>query len=555
VHGKKTVRKQLKSHVHQGKKISGVWELTVGPDRTQCIEVYTVGESCVDRVAHLADSENNSAEACNSAHEHAVKRVRMNSSQDKDGQLKVTVSLSKTYGDDDECDDALIDMIFRRKPQRGRDLDEDDDATAGGSSSGMHDSPQAKKQRVGPTPVKIKVEKPAAATGTPTKGAKSWTKSTLSKALDESEQVTLKCRQFLTSFEDDRLIVGVTAKSYEQMVGALDKRLTTELVSLYTANYSDTGELLQGSPANDSRGMHLFSDLRSYQQKLQALKGLILTIQATSGYEATAAALRAQYQSVKTDNIAVSSVVLQMITARAVKQAVASSDFAVVVDLLHPKSKTNEHGLHTLLDVGDSTRLQKSLLVEVLFDFLKVEPEKSKDKTVCTKNVDTSALQLRSFLNNLPWSSLDEYLLDANFRDEIIKFQDLANAPSLTDSDAIAKAERSRDDLMNNKTGTFYRGITVFATGLALRLEADKFLEKVHADKAHTLVLQDIVKQAADSDNNCILNHHCPCPHSSPRPLCTKMVTTNSDGEVRRLFATPFRNEIAWREGGSHLAV
>ena len=293
-------------------------------------------------------------------------------------------------------------------------------------------------------------------------------------------------------------------------MSSVDKRLTAELIGLYTGNYSDNGVLLPGSPSDDSRGMVLFGDLRMYQQKLQAVRGLVVATQATTGYEATAAALYSQYNELKGSGEKVSSFILQMVIARAVKVAVEGSEYRVVVALLNPES-TCEHGLK-VLDAEDSKKLQKSLLTEIILNLLKIEPEKAKEKAAKEKGtrpcfeasskVASVIVQVRELFSELPWDALDAYILDANFREELVKLNALSSAASLTDPEAIDKAAKSREDLICNKNGTFYRGLTIFATGIALRLEADKHFEKAQADKAHAVVLEHLSKQAPNSINS-----------------------------------------------------
>ncbi len=77
--------------------------------------------------------------------------------------------------------------------------------------------------------------------------------------------------------------------------------------------------------------------------------------------------------------------------------------------------------------------------------------------------------------------------------DDLVKLKRLVNVKALVEPDAIAAAERARDDLVAGKTGVFHKVLTVFATGIAFRAIADKFFDQVRGDKAHAIVLEELI--------------------------------------------------------------
>lgn len=112
--GQKPERARMTSHLHQGRKLAGVLEKDEGPDKTKVYEVWSVGQTSIDRQAELAHSSTTSAEDMNAIHDSANKRVRMQASS-KDGIIKISHGLAsfKSPGDAD-ADDAIIDAVFRR---------------------------------------------------------------------------------------------------------------------------------------------------------------------------------------------------------------------------------------------------------------------------------------------------------------------------------------------------------------------------------------------------------------------------------------------------------
>ena len=112
--GQKPERARMTSHLHQGRKLAGGLEKDEGPDKTKVYEVWSVGQTSIDRQAELAHSSTTSAEDMNAIHDAANKRVRMQASS-KDGIMKIKHGLAsfKSPGDAD-ADDAIIDGVFRR---------------------------------------------------------------------------------------------------------------------------------------------------------------------------------------------------------------------------------------------------------------------------------------------------------------------------------------------------------------------------------------------------------------------------------------------------------
>lgn len=247
----------MSSYVHQGKKLGGVWNKTdKGPDGTKIIEVWSVGTDSIERIASLADNETATMEDMQTVHEQALKRVCPSTHTTKDGTYRVSgLRVGRTtVAEDEDCDDAVIDSVFNRRRKKGKTEDEDcetsttpsacqGEGTAGTASS----SNAAKRNKSTPPEEMVKVER--LKTGT------RWTKATVSKALDESDQVALKGTQHLTLFEDAGLIISITVKSHDAVIGVVNKRLLPDLVTMYTAKVTETGEVLSEVADPDSRGI------------------------------------------------------------------------------------------------------------------------------------------------------------------------------------------------------------------------------------------------------------------------------------------------------------
>ena len=116
VNKQKPTRSACSTHYHQGKKMRGVLISEPGPDKTKCIEIWSVGQSAVDRVAVLADTQGTQGTAEEdlvNIHAAAAKRVKATSSKGKDG-LRLATPRGFAAAGDDDADDLVIDSVFRR---------------------------------------------------------------------------------------------------------------------------------------------------------------------------------------------------------------------------------------------------------------------------------------------------------------------------------------------------------------------------------------------------------------------------------------------------------
>lgn len=92
------------------------------------------------------------------------------------------------------------------------------------------------------------------------------------------------------------------------------------------------------------------------------------------------------------------------------------------------------------------------------------------------------------------------FILDAVFKDDVERLSLLLRAPTLEDGEALAQAEVARGGLVANKQGIFYKAVTLYSTGMAARVEAEKVFERRHADKANHMILQELVAKVGTLD-------------------------------------------------------
>lgn len=291
VHGSKLARGQLSSINHCGKKVIGVLMKTPGPDPTKAYESWSVGQDIVERAADIATSDDAAPEEMDRRQEAALRRVR-GVVLDKGDYSKIQFSAGRqSFVGDDDGDDDLLDSVFNRKKGAKRKLDRElsggDDPgasveeRAGATSSGMSPAKRIRTKSaakphapVDRTPMKTA---PSAVSSSGAAGAcASATPRRLNtKILDESEQVALKTRQFISSFSMST-VVSITKKALDNIQSLVAKRLTPELVSAYTAKFQPS----EDRPEDDGRAKKLHSELGDADQKLVALSSLVASLQA-----------------------------------------------------------------------------------------------------------------------------------------------------------------------------------------------------------------------------------------------------------------------------------
>ena len=303
----------------------------------------------------------------------------------------------------------------------------------------------------------------------------------------------MKVKQFFTSLQDAKLIIGITLKAYENLVQLIDKRLTTDLVNMYATNFDDAGNMIPGEPPSESRSMRIFSELRSYQQRLQACGDFVVALLAQEGPASSAESLLREYTIVKSKGVEVVPFVRQMVISRGVAALAARGEFETIMGEVDHRKK-GEFGFNEL-GKEEAASLQRKVILETVWSFAKVEGEKN--NKACTK-VSEALEKLRTFVSSIPQR---EFILDAEIQTEVDKFRTVLFCHKLEDANKITDAEKLKESMLQNKSGAFHKCLTVYATGITARTQADKFFETIHSDKGHFYSLQEIIGQVGILQN------------------------------------------------------
>lgn len=313
-----------------------------------------------------------------------------------------------------------------------------------------------------------------------------------SKALDESEQVVLKARQFITSFSMPG-VASIGKKALDVIHSSVSKRLTPEMVAAYTAKFQPTDD----RPEDDGRAAKLHTDLGELDQKLMSLGALVVSLQATSGAEASAEQLRSAGEACRACGIIVSHHVDRVVLSRALCQAAQAKDFTKCVRLLDVADEKELLSIRGLTH-DDAAVIQRRVLVDQVIIFAKVEPDRTIGAS-CNR-VPCALDSLRRLLEAIPLARgkddehAPRHILDDELHQQLLKLKAVLFVRCSTDEGGISLAEKARGELMKETSCLFHKVIANFHTGVQARVEADAFFEQVKADAGRAFVLAELGK-------------------------------------------------------------
>lgn len=205
------------------------------------------------------------------------------------------------------------------------------------------------------------------------------------------------------------------------------------------------------------------------------------------------------YRRTKSFDIATSQFVLQMVFARAAKAVYCAGNIEEWIQLFDTQQSADVlYGISLLAgEPEEAKQLQKRLLVDTIVDTMKTEPDK---KVEGCRKVESAIAKLNTILKAIPVEREPRFVLDGNLHDGLKRLIAIAAAPVKTDSDDITQIERYRDELLANKSGLFHKGLTVFATGIAFRMAADKHFDRIRNDRGYSASLIELGKMVATQD-------------------------------------------------------
>lgn len=106
-------------------------------------------------------------------------------------------------------------------------------------------------------------------------------------------------------------------------------------------------------------------------------------------------------------------------------------------------------------------------------------------------------------------------ILDIGFKQEVVKLAHVVGTPNLSaeqerEDSLLARYEQSLNELTTTKSGPFYKGLTLFATGMYICARAGDVHSRVRTDIGHGIKLKDITTQLAGlsvpSDTSALLS-------------------------------------------------
>lgn len=374
--GSKPPKHLIQTHVVSGSKVRGVLLDDSQGKPPGIIEVSVLSETGSTKRSEVATSSSaGGQDAVDAAWATAQKRHKVNvmphKGKDKDSQqigavdIKLVGASASHGGYDSEGDDVLLDDVWGPRFGTKKDVEDDADEQSGddqatpqkGSSKRRRSSKApADATQAGPAPVRPRKPEPApgpqATPTTPTAAmqalqptvpplvpAKNASLRQINLELDKADQVLLQCKQFVSNFSNNGMVMSLTLKAFTGLKAKLDGRLLSDLLKIYTADYQGGASL--------SRGMQLLDELQKQSRVMCAVGAVLESVHAQEGDAASAKHLLSAVEGAKATQLAVAACVLEMIPVRGMAEAMAKGDynqFTVLLDY-HSKCDTGSFGL------------------------------------------------------------------------------------------------------------------------------------------------------------------------------------------------------------------
>lgn len=383
---RKPSKKEMTSVVHMGKRVPGVLMDTKVPG---CIEVSTKSEAVADHMGELANSATHSAAQMQAVMDAATSRNNLTAvrKNNKDGTPGPTLlkqapvnSSTPNATEDDEGDEAIMDFVWGKRfaGKLGKKLNLTSECSTADDGGEVEEAEERNPKRhkaassnaaaifEGETP-----QKGTKRTGAPSSGPTKSPKLHRGREINNAEAIVLKGEQFLATLAGDG-IMSATAKMVADLSDKVAARLSPDLVMLYSDGISGMAD-----DGMCERGVRALEGLRNLNGILPKLKRLVDCMHATTGDDATAAALRAEVVVVKEANVKINSRLRELLATRAAQEACVAKDWDQLRKLCTwaPAASPDEPGISSFA-MDEARDLQKRLIVKVVLDFCRVEDEK-----------------------------------------------------------------------------------------------------------------------------------------------------------------------------------
>lgn len=478
IKGQKPSKKEITTHFIAGQKVRGV-ALDESHGKPWGVhEVSTTSSTSVEQRGELASTADCTEETVQAAWANGQKRARTSSAQGKlnDAGATGAVTLKSVLAADsqevdDEDDDAVMDDIWgkrmnfhnrsakKKKRKSVGSGDTDPESDGGVSVQATTKKKKATKAAAVVTP-KADRARPsgagsAGAAGSPApspspEGQREAPKpavATLSARqinleLDRADQVVLALKQFCSNIQDSNMIRSLTVKSHTALMEKLKLRLADDKLKIYTADYSGV---------STTRGMSILDELQKHKASMEIIGTVIASLQAQDGDAATAQGLGTALDAAKVAKIPIAPWATEMLVVRGLQEAFTSKDFDAYAKRL-PADSSDPYGV-SLLSKADAKELQQNNVARAIVSICRATGE--------TPVLDEAAARLKKFLSLVSTAKL----LSDDFTTEIDRLAKVLEVSVDMPASELAELESMKNELLANKTGPFYKALTILPAG------------------------------------------------------------------------------------------
>jgi len=297
---------------------------------------------------------------------------------------------------------------------------------------------------------------------------KSFSAKQINYQCAQVEDILLKYKQLIRSFEDSSTVLSVTLKTLVKVEESLAKKLTADVSSILTFGY-DGGSTL-------TKGMTLQGKLQEASEKLQSLKPIILSLNSKDGESASARFLCDAVKKASAKNVIVAGVIRDMVTTRACSEFLKNKTYYhVALCLNYTPMDTDQQAVIDMgvskMDEGSASATQIRIFTKVVVDKARGGDHQKYNKELV---VDFRILII---------AAKAVVFLSIEFESEKCDLVKVCEVDSDSEESALDEVTCAKDRLTTRANGQFCKALTTMNTGRDVMRRATKYTDTVNADR------------------------------------------------------------------------
>ena len=296
-------------------------------------------------------------------------------------------------------------------------------------------------------------------------------------AMHTARLVLQSCEHLFENMSDAQMMPRTTVKHVQDIQAKVGKALAPDNVSLYMLASED-------SASSASPGLQVLEKLRAAEGKLQRSVDLLRCVNAQEGPDSSAGAMMAAYLAAR-DSIVMPVLVLETVLTRALHSAVGDEE--------------NFMQLVTLPDPSETQRNTQDDIDAISIAMLPVECRSDFQAKAIAKIAASVFRKPAGDKSSTDVAKLFTTLTKCRIGSEKIKQQVawIATMGKVTDSQQQGEVDmkelsEAHSGIVRDTEGFFYKGLTLFDTGLAFKRAVEVLLDAYKKDMPYVPMLESV---------------------------------------------------------------